>query len=188
MTDRAFNLERIWDLGHIQACEATHAWVLSAMRRHGPGLVSLLWRILANEQDVCDAYQDVFLQLAHAPNRPKPNHTGGYLYRTAANVAISMIRRRKVRQNALERLNSQCQTEHHVDYAQELDTTALCTTMRSHICRLPEHLRNTLILRDLAELPYSRVAEIMGISLGTARVFRCRALKILAQWMAQKKE
>jgi DNA-directed RNA polymerase specialized sigma24 family protein len=25
----------------------------------------MLWRILGNEQDVCDAYQDTFLKLAH---------------------------------------------------------------------------------------------------------------------------
>ena len=36
--------------------------------------MKMLWRILGNEQDVCDAYQNTFLQLAHYENGQKPEH------------------------------------------------------------------------------------------------------------------
>lgn len=47
-------------------------WVLAAMQKHGPSLVAMLWRILGNEQDVCDAYQDTFVQLAHSRDGQVP--------------------------------------------------------------------------------------------------------------------
>ena len=186
MTSRALNLEVCWDLGLDQAKEASQAWVLSAMRRDGPGLIRLLWRILGNDQDVCDAYQDIFLQLAHAPAKPRGDKVRPYLYRTASNVAISMIRRRNALRKTCEKLAADQRTtrQHTVDYAAELDTSALCRAMRLHIARLPEHLRSTIVLRDLAELTYEQVADILSVSPATARVYRCRAVKLLAYWMA----
>ena len=49
-------------------------WVLSVMQSHGNELVTLLWRILGNEQDVCDVYQSTFLRLAHLNAGRKPAH------------------------------------------------------------------------------------------------------------------
>ncbi len=64
------------------------------MQSWGPELVTMLWRILGNEQDVCDAYQNTFLKLAHFEGGRKPEHIKAYVFRSAANVAISMLRRR----------------------------------------------------------------------------------------------
>lgn len=188
MADRAINLELCRDLGFTQAADAGHAWVLPTMSHHGPGLLRLLWRILGNEQDVCDAYQDTFLRLAHAPHRPQSHALRGYLYRTATNVAISMIRRRKARQKTCRELAAtpNAPAAPSVDYAADLDSSDLRLAMRTNIARLPEHLRTVVVLRDLGELPYQQVAEIMNISPATARVYRCRAIKILAHWMTDK--
>ena len=54
-------------------------WVLSAMQSHGRELVTMLWRILGNEQDVCDAYQDTFLKLANYQGGQKPRHVKAYI-------------------------------------------------------------------------------------------------------------
>ena len=56
------------------------------------------------------------------------------------------------------------------DYAHELDTKLLQERLRSAVSRLPEYLREVVILRDLAELPYAGVGKILGISAATARV------------------
>ena len=86
-----------WDFAAVRSADQSQRWVLSAMQNHGPGLVTMLWRILGNEQDLCDAYQQTFLQLAHYEGRQKPDNVQAYLFRTAANTAISMLRQKKVR-------------------------------------------------------------------------------------------
>ena len=58
------------------------------MDRDGPGIVRMLRRILGNEQDVMDAYQDCFCKLAQRPTGDRPSHARAYAYRTAGNIAM----------------------------------------------------------------------------------------------------
>ena len=68
----------------------------------------------------------------------------------------------------------------------ELDSKYLQETLRECIAQLPEHLRNVVTLRDLAEMSYSQIGRILGISAATARVYRCKAVQLLAAWMSKK--
>ena len=52
---------------------------------------------------------------------------------------------------------------------------------REAIVQLPRHLRELVLLRDLAQMPYHRVASILGITVGTARVYRRQAVLRLAE-------
>ena len=163
--------------------EQSQRWILTAMGSHGNGVVTMLWRILGNEQDVCDVYQQTFLQLAHLQDCKKPQNVAAYLYRTAANVAISMLRRRKLWQRTQPAVAAA--GAHEVDYAHDLDAKHLQQKLRSAIARLPEYLREVIALRDLAEMPYSQVAKILGITASSARAYRSKAVTLLAAWMAK---
>jgi RNA polymerase sigma factor (sigma-70 family) len=176
-----------WDLAIAESVGANQRYVLSAMGRHGEGLVTMLWRILGNEQDVCDAYQETFLQLAHYDGRRKPDNVRAYMFRTATNIAISMLRRKEV-QNKFNRSMAAHGNEKkgEVD-TQELDVQHMQKTLREHIMRLPEYLRDVVMLRDLGELSYSQVGTILGIPAGTARVYRHKAVQLLAVWLSEKK-
>jgi RNA polymerase sigma-70 factor (ECF subfamily) len=159
-------------------------WILSTMHKHGQELITLLWRILGNEQDVCDAYQDTFLQLAHYEGGQKPKYIKAYIFRTANNVAISMLRRRLADRRKI--YTAAIKEKNVTSPAKELDSKYLQESLRYYIAQLPTHLRNVITLRDLAELPYSQIGSILGISAATARVYRCKALQILTLWMSKE--
>ena len=174
--------------GVVGEVAADQRWVLAAMQTHGPALVRMLWRILGCEQDVCDAYQNTFLQLSHWAQGRKPDNVKAFVFRTASNVAISVLRRK-------ERHNKVCRAmaERPVPTSQDnplgdLDAGHLRQTLRENIARLPEAQRNVVVLRDLGELPYSQVAAMLGITVASARVYRCRALRLLSAWMARRKD
>ncbi len=169
-----------WDLAGVECVDKSQRWVLSAMQKHGQGLVTMLWRILGNEQDVCDAYQQTFLQLAHYQFAGKPANVYAYLFRTAANIAISMLRRAKVKRQSFEILCEAKQGTYSVDYAGELDAKLLREKLRSAVANLPEYLRDVVVLRDLAELSYDQVAKVLGIPPTTARVYRYKAITLLS--------
>lgn len=191
MVGKTVNCGLVWDLAVSQSVDDSQQWVLSTMQRHGQELVTMLWRILGNEQDVCDAYQDTFLQLAHNQSRRRPEHIKAYIFRTAANTAVSMLRhrgaqRRLFRAVANSKVANPANDFQNGDTAGELDSRYLQETLRYHIGQLPEHLRNVITLHDMAELSYTQVAGMLGISAATARVYRCKAIQLLAVWMGRE--
>jgi RNA polymerase sigma-70 factor (ECF subfamily) len=178
----------VWDLGAVETVEASQRWILSAMTKHGEGLVTMLWRILGNEQDVCDAYQQTFLRLAHNENQRKPKNIQAYLYRTAANVAITTIRNRKMRKKSFDVMANVAPRRESIDYANELDAKQLQGKLRNAVAQLPEYLRQVVTLHDLGELTYVEVAKVLEISVPTTRVYRARAVALLASIMSKKNE
>jgi len=184
MQSKAASYGLIWSFVVAETVAESQRWILSAMQRHGQELVTMLWRILGDEQDVCDAYQDTFLKLAHYKGGQKPEHINAYIFRTASNVAVSMLRQRvaekKRLSTAIVTLKDICSP------AGDLDSKYLQETLRCRIAQLPEHLRDVITLRDFAELSYAQIGRISGISAATAKVYRCKAMQLLAVWM--KKE
>ena len=186
IVSKAVNCELIWDFAIPESVDESQRWVLSTMQRHGQELVTMLWRILGNEQDVCDAYQSTFLRLAHCEGGRKPEHIKAYIFRAASNVAVSMLRHRIAEK---KRLPTDIAAHKAVSSpANELDSKYLQETLRCCIAQLPEHLRNVIALRDLAELSYAQVSRILGISASTARVYRCKAIRLLAVWMSREEK
>lgn len=170
-------------LGLPTTVSASHQWVLSAMQTHGPALVTMLWRILGSEPDACDAYQETFLQLAYCENGPKPRCIRAYVFRTATNIALTMLRRRQLETRfSAEKMHSPAPLQ--PDCAGDLDALSLQQTLRANITQLPENLRQVIVLRDLAELPYDQVAAILGLTPATTRVYRSKALQLLSEWMS----
>jgi RNA polymerase sigma-70 factor (ECF subfamily) len=184
MFEKAVSCDLLWSAAGCEAVDASQQWVLAAMQKYGPELVTLLWRILANEQDVCDAYQTTFVRLAHREDGRRPTHIKGYLFRTASNTAITMLRRRLVETRTLSRIEPSSAPSETAE--NDLDTRHLAESLRRRIAELPDHLRSVVTLRDLGELSYREVARIMGISTGTARVYRCKAVQLLAAWMRKE--
>jgi RNA polymerase sigma factor (sigma-70 family) len=72
--------------------------------------------------------------------------------------------------------------------ASDLDSGCLQETLRYCIAQLPEHLRNVITLRDLAELSYAQIGSILGISAATAKVYRCKAVQVLAVRMKKERQ
>lgn len=186
MFGKAISSELILNFAVPGTVDQSQRWILSAMSQHGQELVTMLWRILGNEQDVCDAYQSTFLQLAHYRARQKPEHVKAYIFRTAGNIAISVLRRAIAEKRRLARTVG---IRRGVDSPEEqLDSKFLVETLRCYMAQLPEHLRNVIMLRDLAELSYAHIGRMLDISPATARVYRCKAIRLLAVWMGKGRE
>jgi len=181
MFGKAVSYDLIWDSAACQAVDESQRWIVGAMQTHGHELVTMLWRILGNEQDVCDAYQTIFLRLAHLEDSRRPRWIKAYLFRTASNVAITMLRERLIEKKTLSNITQRLEQPQVTE--RDFDTRHLAESLRQHVAHLPEHLRNVIMLRDFGELSYPDVARILGVSAGTARVYRCKAVQLLAMWM-----
>ena len=184
MFDKAVTCGSIWDFVGSESIARNQRWILSAMHKYGQELITMLWRILGDEQDVCDAYQDTFLQLAHYEGGKKPDNIKAYLFRTSNNIAISILRKKISERNRISR--SFVERTDERSPVNELDSKLLQETLRDCIARLPEHMRNVIVLHDLGQVSYSQISDMLKISQGTARVYRCKAIQLLAFWMSKE--
>lgn len=155
-------------------------WVVRTMERDGAGILRILWRILRNEADVLDAYQDCFCKLASCDPGRRPANAKAYAYRTAANIAIEMIRTRA--RHAAHRPKIAAERARSASFDQQNASELRQTEkLQEALAQLPDHLRNVVVLRDLSRMSYKEVAGTLGIEATTARVYRRHAVVKLAE-------
>lgn len=116
-------------------------------------------------QEAQDLVQEVFVRLAKEHALDDVVSTEGYLFATAANVAIDYFRYRRVRshnpaQGFVERIqrNAEFDPERLLEGKQEL------ASIVSLLNEMPERMRNVLILARLENLPRAEIAARLGIS------------------------
>ncbi len=180
--NKALSIELMLTLPEIADVAADQRWVLTAMAKHGQVLVQILWRVLGNESDVCDAYQETFLKLAGVQSVPENSKVRAYLLRTGTNAAIDIIRKQR-NNNKLSSDLKRVKPESYSVQDSDLDMQHLMGQLRIGLASLPENLQQVITLRDLGEMTYSQVAEVLGITVETARVYRRRAIIMLAEIM-----
>jgi RNA polymerase sigma-70 factor (ECF subfamily) len=166
--------------------EKAYGWIVRIIERDGPGILRMLWRILGSEADVMDAYQDCFCKLASRKGKKNPSSAKAYAYRTAANIAIEMIRTRSRRRAHLPAVAADRSTSESDESPAVSPEAATSEKLRDAIAQLPAHLRNVVVLRDLSRVSYAEVGRTLGIDPATARVYRRHAVVRLAELLGEE--
>jgi RNA polymerase sigma-70 factor (ECF subfamily) len=158
-----------------------YAWLIGEF--HQP-IYSLVYRILTDPADAADTTQEVFLKVFRGMK-----HFNGqsslktWIYRIAVHEASNRRRwwfRHKARETSMEPLeNTAAQSsglaieESLVDEGESPFESAAHEEVRARVeeelRKVPEPYRSTVILRDLEEMSYEEIAEVLDISLGTVK-------------------
>jgi RNA polymerase sigma-70 factor (ECF subfamily) len=147
------------------------------VRRHQRGVYFLCLRYLRHPEDAADLTQRALLR-----SYEKLSSFGGrsafrtWLYRIAVNLCLNAIRDRDRRPTVgLEPQIGAVEASQH----DELDHSQRRDQLRNAVESLPPKQRMTVILRIYHELPFAEVAEVMGGSVGSAKVNYHHAMKRL---------
>jgi RNA polymerase sigma-70 factor (ECF subfamily) len=134
-------------------------------------------RYFNNTEDAMDAGQEAALRLYRAMHTviPKPDGSiKSWVCTVTANVCLDILRKKRV-----ETVELTAETKTAAIPAAEEDALARerIRELTAAIARLPDEQRIILILRDLQQLSYEELAEVLGISMGTvkSRIARARA-------------
>jgi len=176
--------------------EAAYAWLIGEFQQPVYGLV---YRIVNDPADAADTTQDVFVKVF----RGMKNFHGGsslktWIYRIALHEAANRRRwwfRHKARETSIEPAEPDVSspTENAVQWAladpaeSPFDSVAHHEVQRrveEELGKVPEPYRTTLILRDLEEMSYEEIAEVLEISLGTVKSRLTRGREALRQRLA----
>jgi RNA polymerase sigma-70 factor (ECF subfamily) len=161
--------------------EHDQQWILALIQKQGKLVVGLLWKMLGSEQDALDAYQSTICRLISQGHEAIGTNRAGYFYKSAMNAGIEMLRMRQRRQRHWPAVAEFCRLRREEDQpACDLDEVEDFDRLRDAISQLPPHLRDVIVLREMAGLPYRQLADILQIGSATARLYRHQAVSKLA--------
>lgn len=152
------------------------------VEQYSPFVLATAMRILSDQQQAVDVHQDIFLSIWsrwHTFNG-KTNWPG-YLYRASIRKAIQNAKKRRL--NSLDDFEMQ-QSGSRQSPDSRMKASELKKKLIELISKLPKRQAEAFIMSRLEGLDYCRIAEIMGCTVQTVRVHLHRAVKRLADGLA----
>jgi len=176
--------------------EAAYAWLIGEFQQPVYGLV---YRIVNDPADAADTTQDVFLKVFRGMRHfHGESSLKTWIYRIALHEAANRRRwwfRHKAKETSIEPAESETPglAESSLQLAlmdpaeSPFDNVAhheVQARVEQELRKVPEPYRTTLILRDLEEMSYEEIAEVLEVSLGTVKSRLTRGREALRQRLA----
>jgi putative glutamine amidotransferase len=140
--------------------------------RHAPRLTRRLERMVGSREVAEELSQEAFLRYwRSAPDDLSPEQGAAWLQRTASNLAVDELRRRRLRE---------------VDSLEEGDAAAIAgdeaeaLSVREALDRISAHERLLVLLRFQVGLSHAEIGELLAISAEAARKRASRARRAFA--------
>ncbi len=152
---------------------------------HAQGLVRFLKRKVNNPEDAEDIAQNAFIRIQRLAEQGELENPKAYLYQTASNLAIDMMRREKLHQNYVRQTISKeqfsdeefssitdyCTPERLLSARSELDA------IKKAMDDLPIKCRQAFLLHRIKGHSYNDIAKEMGVSVSSVEKYILQALK-----------
>jgi RNA polymerase sigma-70 factor (ECF subfamily) len=177
------------DLELVAAAAGGHRGALDELlRRHQGRMYGICLRMAGNESDARDATQEAMLAVCRGVARfDQRSAFSTWVYRVTTNACLDELRRRTRRPIAsgsadeLATASSAGGGNRTSSSPAGDDAVVARLTLDDALARLPDDFRAALVLRDLCELDYAEIAEVLDIPPGTVRSRIARARGALAR-------
>ena len=157
------------------------------LRRHYDRIHAVTRRIAGGTRDADDACQEALIKIVrNLPTFDGRSSFGTWAYRIATNAALDELRKR-TRRPALHMVDDRDDGEHgavSIDPVDELaaarvDAVADRLAIDEALDGLDEDFRTVVVMRDIADLDYAEIAEVLDIPVGTVKSRIARGRKQL---------
>lgn len=159
----------------------------SIARQHGRLVWHTAYRLLGNEADAFDCFQETFLEAVKVDRREPVREWAALLRHLATARALDLLRVRYRRRgrtdssvdpaNAVSRIASP---------AEEAEAAELADSLRVALAKLPDKQAEVFCLCRLDGLTYREAAERLGVDTNMVGVLLHRASKQLRQLLASE--
>jgi RNA polymerase sigma-70 factor (ECF subfamily) len=149
------------------------------LRRHYDRVFAVCRRVTGNEADAADAAQEAMISIVRGlANFDGRSSFGTWVYRIATNASLDELRRR--RRRPLAGLSTRDDAPHEIadpDAGVRIESIGDRMAIDVALATLTEEFRVAVVLRDVGDLDYAEIAEVLGVPVGTvkSRIARGRA-------------
>ena len=143
-------------------------------RRYGPVVRRIAWRILRSPADLDDAVQDVFIGVFNnVTTLRNPEALRAFVLSVAGRTLVHARRRSRRRFLAVLEFQTAVAREDEAQYSPWADTQATsksaCASLERLLARLHVRERDAYLLHFVDGLKAADVAEVLGVSVPTAK-------------------
>lgn len=169
------------DTALVDAAQAGDRAALDQLLRlHQPRIHAVCRRITGNDTDALDATQDALIAIVRGlPRFDGRARFSTWAYRIATNTCLDELRRRKRRPDlgSTDDVGG-THLDHHPDGAGPTasrtadggaDQVVERLAIDDALARLGADFRAAVVLRDLCQLDYAEIAEVLDVPVGTVR-------------------
>jgi RNA polymerase sigma factor (sigma-70 family) len=160
----------------------TEHWFVSAILPHRAALTRYLKRVCRSSSDVPDLCQEALVRVFEVATTSRPRSPKTFLFRTARNLLIDMLRRERV--VSFEYAPDAFLSEFSIDELtpeRRLSAREEMQHLSRAFARLPERTRSVIWLRRVSGLSQREAAAIVGIEEGALEGHMTRGLRNLAK-------
>jgi RNA polymerase sigma-70 factor (ECF subfamily) len=148
------------------------------VRRYSSRMVNVAYQVLGDRELAEDVAQETFLRAYKSAARYRQiSKFSTWLYTIALNLCRNELRRRKFKTYSLEGMAERDEdSKIRVDIPDEktqpdldMERKEAGTLVRQAVEKLPEKFKAPLVLRDIQELTYEEISEILNLPEGTVK-------------------
>jgi len=133
--------------------------------RHADRVHAICRRVVGDPDDALDATQEAMIAVARGVSRFDGRSAfTTWLYRVATNAALDELRRKRRRPHPAAEVPDSGPAMGRFD-----DSVAARLDVDQALAHLSEDFRVAVVLRDLCDLDYATIAEILDVPIGTVR-------------------
>ncbi|MBL8877653.1 MAG: sigma-70 family RNA polymerase sigma factor [Phycisphaerales bacterium] len=153
--------------------------------RYQDRVYNLCYRLCPNHADAADLTQTAFLKALESLSRFESRaNFFTWLYRIAANESLSLRRQRRRRPTISldsgdgERAPHESIADDAPVGSERLDQAVMLRRLEAALEKLDEEFRMAVVLRDIEDMDYAEIADVLGVPVGTvkSRIHRGRMM------------
>tara|TARA_B110000014_G_scaffold189709_1_gene138488 strand:+ start:18071 stop:18658 length:588 start_codon:yes stop_codon:yes gene_type:complete len=136
------------------------------LKNHYEKIWGICKRLMINDQDALDATQESLIAIATRINKfERRSKFSTWLYRVTTNICFDELRK-KSRIPIPDSESEQLEISIDSSFEKQIDDKLLINEVLN---LLPNEFKTALVLRDLCDLNYDEISEILNIPIGTVR-------------------
>ena len=148
----------------------------TTIEMYGPDVWRIVYRIVGNEADASDCFQEVFLAVVQSARKKPVRNMPGFLRLLAVQRSIDYLRsRRKHRLTTAESPNAKEVAGNLPSPDQPIQSDELVAAVRRALAELPPAEAEAFTLRAFQDLSYRQIAQTMRVKESYAGVLINRA-------------
>ena len=157
-------------------------WVGELAQQHLDAAYNLGRWLLGNEQDAADAVHDAYLRATRSAHTYAGGNARAWWLTIVRNCCLAKLssRRRETQLQSVDAASAGAALPHSTDNdVEDHAHTAQCGALiAEHLRALPAEFREALVLRELEDMSYRDIADVLQVPIGTvmSRLSRGRAL------------